>query len=113
MAISPIGINAYRAAMSQTTQGAQGVHQKVAEALGGSSGAGKTNFMDSLKKSVSDVNSEQIKRDQMVASFTTGENQNVHELMIQLQKAGLAMSMTSTVRNKVMDIYKELAKMPF
>jgi len=113
MAISPIGINAYRAAMGQVTQGqgAQGVQQKVAEALG--SGTSKTNFMDSLKKSVSEVNAEQIKKDQMVASFTTGENQNVHELMIQLQKAGLAMSMTSTVRNKVMDIYKELAKMPF
>ena len=69
--------------------------------------------MDSLKNSVADVNHEQIKKDQMVASFATGENQNVHELMIQLQKAGLAMSMTSSVRNKVLDMYRELVKMPF
>jgi flagellar hook-basal body complex protein FliE len=116
MAISPIGINAYRAAMGQSSlgnaSGAQGVQNKVAEAFG-TSGSHKTSFVDSLKSSLADVNAEQVKKDQMVASFTTGENQNVHELMIQLQKAGLAMSMTSTVRNKVMDMYKELVKMPF
>lgn len=111
MAITPIAINAYRAAMGQATQGAQGVQQKVADAFG--TGASKTNFLDSLKNSVAEVNAQEIKKDQMVASFATGENQNVHELMIQLQKAGLAMSMTSTVRNKVMDMYQQLVKMPF
>jgi len=111
MAINPVAINAYRAAMGQSTQGAAGVEKKVAEAFG--TGTQKTNFMDSLKNSVADVNAEQIKKDQMVASFATGENQNVHELMIQLQKAGLAMSMTSSVRNKVLDMYRELVKMPF
>ncbi len=111
MAINPIAINAYRAAMGQTTQGAQGVQQKVAEAFG--TGTSKTNFLDSLKSSVAEVNAEQLKKDQMVASFATGENQNVHELMIQLQKAGLTMSMTSTVRNKIMDMYKELTKISF
>lgn len=110
MAISPIAINAYRSAMNQTST-AQGVERKVSQALGG--GAPKTSFMDQLQHSVSDVNAEQVKKDQMVSSFASGENQNVHELMIQLQKAGVAMSMTSTVRNKVLDMYKELVKMPF
>ena len=114
MAINPIGINAYRAAMGQSPS-AVGVEKKIADAFGtgGAGGAQKTNFLDSLKNSVSEVNAQEIKKDQMVASFTTGENQNVHELMIQLQKAGLAMSMTSTVRNKVMDMYQQLIKMPF
>lgn len=111
MAINPIALNAYRSAMGQT-QGAGGVEKKISEAFG-PSGAHKTNFVDSLKSSLSEVNAQQVKKDQMVQSFTTGENQNVHELMIQLQKAGLAMNMTSAVRNKVMDMYKELTKMPF
>lgn len=117
MAISPIAINAYRSAMGQSQLGGLGGAQnKTAEAFGNMTGTGeatKTNFVDSLKSSLSDVNAEQIKKDQMVASFATGENQNVHELMIQLQKSGLAMSMTSTVRNKVLDMYRELVKMPF
>lgn len=111
MAINPIAINAYRSAMSMT-QGAQGVERKVAQSLN-TGGSGKANFLDQLKTSVTEVNAEQVKKDQMVASFASGENQNVHELMIQLQKAGLAMSMTSSVRNKVLDMYKELVKMPF
>ena len=111
MAINPIAINTYRTAMGQSP-GAQGVGKKIADAFGTGT-AHKTNFLDSLKNSVSEVNAQEIKKDQMVASFATGENQNVHELMIQLQKAGLAMNMTSTVRNKVMDMYQQLIKMPF
>lgn len=117
MAISPLAINAYRSAMGQSQLGGVGgVEKKTAEGFGNLAGTGtapKTNFMDSLKGSLAEVNGEQIKKDQMVASFATGENQNVHELMIQLQKSGLAMSMTSTVRNKVLDMYRELVKMPF
>jgi len=48
-----------------------------------------------------------------VESFAAGKDHNVHELMIQLQKAGLAMSMTSAVRNKILASYQELTKMQF
>ena len=110
MAVNPINsvaMNAYRNALGQ----AQGVENKVAESL--KTGKPKAGFMDALKKSVAEVNDEQIKKDNMVEAFASGEKQNVHELMIQLQKAGLAMSMTSTVRNKVLDTYKELVRMSF
>ncbi|GFK93747.1 Flagellar hook-basal body complex protein FliE [Fundidesulfovibrio magnetotacticus] len=110
MAISPIALNAYRSAMGQT-QGGMSIQKQVEGAVG--SGASQTGFVDTLKNSVAEVNAEQLKKDRMVASFATGENQNVHELMIQLQKAGVAMSMTSAVRGKVLDMYRELVKMPF
>lgn len=113
MAINPIAMNAYRTAMMQggLTQG-QAVDSMVSKSLD----AGKTKdtgFMGALKNSLSEVNAQQTKKDEMVQSFASGENQNVHELMIQLQKAGLAMSMTTSVRGKVLDMYKELVKMPF
>jgi flagellar hook-basal body complex protein FliE len=108
MAINPIAINAYRTALDQS----QAIEHKVTEKLHPQDKI-KSSFMDTLKKSMSEVNSQQIKRDNLVESFATGENQNVHELMIQLQKANLAMSMTSSVRNQVMNAYKELIKMPF
>ena len=65
------------------------------------------------EKALTDYKAQQTKKDEMVQSFASGENQNVHELMIQLQKAGLAMSMTTSVRGKVLDMYKELVKMSF
>lgn len=111
MAINPISsvaISAYRNALGQV----QGVENQVAESLG-KTDKPKGGFMDALKKSVAEVNAEQIKKDNMVEAFASGENQNIHELMIQLQKAGLAMSMTSAVRNKVLDTYKELVRMSF
>jgi len=110
MAISPVALNAYRSAMGQT-QGGVSVQQQVEKNLG--AGTQQTSFMDSLKNSVVEVNAEQLKKDRMVTAFATGENQNVHELMIQLQKAGVSMSMTSAVRGKVLDMYRELVKMPF
>lgn len=111
MAINAVAMNAYRAAMGQG-QLTGSVQKQVNQALG-TPQAGQSGFVDMLKNSVSHVNAQQMKKDQMVETFATGENQNVHELMIQLQKAGVAMSMTSAVRNKVLDMYRELVKMPF
>lgn len=114
MAINPIAMNAYRTAMTQggLTQQGQAVDSMVSKSLG--TGKPKeSGFMNALENSLSQVNAQQTKKDQMVESFASGENQNVHELMIQLQKAGLAMSMTTAVRGKVLDMYKELVKMPF
>ncbi|WP_291326740.1 flagellar hook-basal body complex protein FliE [Desulfovibrio sp. UCD-KL4C] len=70
-------------------------------------------FSNTLKTSLSAVNDLQTQKKSMIEDFASGKNQNVHELMISLQKAGLAMSMTSTVRNKVMTAYQEVLKMPF
>lgn len=65
-------------------------------------------FSETIKESLSQVNDMQLEGGEMVKAFASGENQNVHELMISLQKAGLAMKMTSAVRNKAMEAYKEL-----
>ncbi len=49
----------------------------------------------------------------MITSFASGETQNVHELMISMQKASVAMNLTSAVRNKVIEAYKEMSKLQF
>lgn len=70
-------------------------------------------FSETLNASLKEVNSMQSVKNQMIKSFASGENQNVHELMITLQKAGLAVNMTSAVRNKVLEAYKELSRIQF
>jgi flagellar hook-basal body complex protein FliE len=108
MAISPIALSAYRAAMTQ----AGAIDGKVASTLvkpaTAAPGFGQT-LTDSLKQ----VNDLQNTKASMVESFASGQSQNVHELMINLQKAGLAMQMTSAVRGKVLDAYRDLIKMQF
>jgi len=75
--------------------------------------APQSGFLDALKGNIEKVNDMQMEKNSLVTSFAAGKEQNVHELMISLQKAGLAMSMTSAVRNKIMASYSELTKMPF
>ncbi|MDR1946281.1 MAG: flagellar hook-basal body complex protein FliE [Desulfovibrio sp.] len=70
-------------------------------------------FADVLGASLEKVNAAQKERSDLITSFASGENQNVHELMISMQKASLAMNMTAAVRNKVMEAYKELSRLQF
>ena len=70
-------------------------------------------FTKTLTDSVKQTNEMQEEKEAMIEAFASGKNQNVHELMITLQKAGLAMKLTSTVRNKVMEAYKERSHMAF
>ncbi len=68
-------------------------------------------FSQTLTDSVKKVNDMQVQGESMVSEFATGKNTNVHELMIHLQKAGLAVNLTSAVRNKVMTAYQEMMRM--
>lgn len=70
-------------------------------------------FGNMLEDSLEHVNNMQEEKSRMITDFASGKEQNVHELMISLQKAGLAMSMTSAVRSKVMSAYQELMRMQF
>lgn len=100
----------------QAYQNALKAHQtatKGAGALGAKPAAKPEGFMDALKGSIEKVNDMQNQKSSLVESFAAGKDQNVHELMISLQKAGLAMSMTSAVRGKVLAAYQELTRMQF
>ncbi len=124
MAINPVAMNAYKAAM-QT--GPNAVSRQSAAASRKSAAkpeqaratfdigfSGKSeSFGNMINNSLKQVNDLQTKKKSMIEEFASGEKQNVHELMISLQKAGLAMKMTSTVRNKVMEAYKSLSHMQF
>lgn len=70
-------------------------------------------FSNTLTDSIKSVNELQGQKKAMIEEFASGKTQNVHELMISLQKASVAMTMTSTVRSKVMSAYQEVMKMPF
>jgi flagellar hook-basal body complex protein FliE len=70
-------------------------------------------FAETIEESLTTVNDMQAEKGRMIQDFASGKSQNVHELMISLQKAGLAMDMTSAVRNKVMQAYQELMRLQF
>ncbi|WP_027184489.1 flagellar hook-basal body complex protein FliE [Desulfovibrio inopinatus] len=108
MPISSTALNAYKAAMSQ----ARSIENKVDRSLA-TTPAPRESFSQTLQNSLTNVNDLQSNKANMIEAFASGEKQNVHELMISLQKASLAMEMTTAVRNKALEGYKELVKMQF
>jgi flagellar hook-basal body complex protein FliE len=130
MAIRNIAMNAYQSAqMTQVGGGARRAgslsseqsaflneltaqSQKASQAEQARLGQ-KASFANTVRESLTKVNDLQSEKSTMVEEFASGERQNVHELMISLQKAGVAMRMTSAVRNKVLEAYKELSRMQF
>ena len=66
---------------------------------------------DILTKSLKEVNSAQIKSINALNSLVTGKTENIHETMIQMQKASISFQMMMKVRNKLVDAYNEIIKM--
>lgn len=109
MVVKSVAINAYQSAMGVRQKS---VEEKVAQSLAKAPKPAQA-FSETLGNSLKGVNSMQSEKKKMIEEFASGKSQNVHELMITMQKAGLAMQMTGAVRNKIMASYQEVMKMPF
>lgn len=89
----------------RTQQGMQAPHlQKL-----GNSGA--DSFINQLKTAIKDVDQAQKASDVAAVDVATGHNKNIHEAMILMEKADIALRTMVTVRNKVLDAYKEIMNM--
>lgn len=109
MVVKSVAINAYQNAMGVRRKA---VDEKVAQSLAKAPKPVK-DFSETLTESVQGVNNMQAEKKKMIEEFASGKSQNVHELMISMQKAGLAMQMTGAVRSKIMSSYQEIMRMPF
>ncbi len=68
-------------------------------------------FFDALQNSMSEVNQSQLESDSAVKDLIAGKTKNLHETMLQLQKADLSLKTMMQVRNKILEAYKEIMKM--
>lgn len=69
-------------------------------------GAGK--FFSEL---VSKVNDLQSRSDAAIQGLASGENKNLHEVMISMEKASISFLFMSQVRNKAIEAYQEVMRM--
>jgi len=68
-------------------------------------------FFDALQNSMEDVNKNQLEADASIKDLIAGKTKNIHETMLQLQKADLSLKTMMQVRNKILEAYKEIMKM--
>jgi flagellar hook-basal body complex protein FliE len=69
-------------------------------------GAGK--FFGELVNKVNDMS---LQSDQAIQKLATGENRNLHETMIAVEKSSISFLFMSQVRNKALEAYQEVMRM--
>lgn len=96
MPITSIGTSNPGAVPGSATRGASGD--------GGDFGGALATLLESVESSSTDAN-------QAVAAMTDGSG-DVHTAMLALQKAEVSMQLTVQVRNKLVQAYQDLMRMP-
>jgi flagellar hook-basal body complex protein FliE len=77
----------------------------------GPAGSAAPGFVGTLKDAIAKVNEVQVEATQAVEKMATGENQNVHQTMIALQKADISFQLMMQLRNKIVTAYEEIQRM--
>ena len=70
-----------------------------------------TGFADWVGRELSNLNAELATAEQGVQQLAAGTASNLHDVMLQLEQARLAMQVMSQVRSKVLDAYQEVMRM--
>jgi len=78
----------------------------------GQGAEGGESFSDLLSGVVKGANMDQAKADEGVKKLVTGENIDIHQVMLQMEQARLSLMMVVDVRNKMVEAYQELSRMP-
>ena len=69
-------------------------------------------FLNHLKNMVKEVNTDQQRSDAMSKNLASGKSQNIHETMLAISHAELSLKMMVQVRNKALEAYQEVMRMP-
>lgn len=71
-----------------------------------------SNFIDTLKDAVNRVDDTQKASEGQIEAYIAGEQENLHEVMISMNQAKLHFQLMTETRNKMLETYQELMRMP-
>lgn len=74
--------------------------------------AAPADFAAVLRQAVERVEGMRRQADESVMKLLAGENEEVHQTVLAVQKAELAFELFLEVRNKVVQAYQEIMRMP-
>jgi len=69
-------------------------------------------FSKYLGEMIEKVNSSQMASDKAIQQLATGETKALHEVMIAMEKASVSFQFITQVRNKAVEAYQEIMRMP-
>lgn len=76
-------------------------------------GTGASSFEEALKNAVGGVQQMDASAKQQVTQLAQGDRQDIHNVMIAVEKADVAFQLMMQVRNKIVNAYQEVSKMQF
>lgn len=68
-------------------------------------------FVQWMEHGITDLNKTLLSAEQGVQQLAAGTAGNLHDVMLQLEQARLAMQVASQVRSRVMEAYQEVMRM--
>ena len=69
-----------------------------------------TQFENVFTDLINNVNEDQLNADSVTKDFVLGENVELHDVMIAAEKAKTSLELLMEIRNKAVDMYKELTR---
>lgn len=75
-------------------------------------GADGPSFGDTLEKAIDKVDGAQKEAEGQIEAFVAGEQENLHEVMISMNQAKLHFQLMTETRNRMLEGYQELMRMP-
>ncbi|KUO61111.1 flagellar hook-basal body protein [bacterium BRH_c32] len=69
-------------------------------------------FGNTLMNVINDVNKAQTDSAKAIEGFVSGEGIELHEVMLAGEKAKTSLDLLMEIRNKTLDMYKELTRIP-
>lgn len=68
-------------------------------------------FANLLNRAVNSVDQNIRASEQSVQDFAAGKTENVHDIMISMQRAQLSFQLMVEIRNKAIEAYQEISRM--
>lgn len=68
-------------------------------------------FLDYLNNAMGETNNLVLNSERISEDFAIGKTDNIHEVLVSMEKADIALQFTMQVRNKVLDAYNEIMRM--
>lgn len=75
-------------------------------------GGPASSFADALKGVLEQTNAAIREGDAAAAKLASGEAPSLHEVVLATEQANLALQFTMAIRNKILEAYQELMRMP-
>jgi flagellar hook-basal body complex protein FliE len=91
----------------------QSIQNNIHKGISGSESDTKgLSFGEFLNSAIQQVNGLQKESEKLNESLALGLTDNIQQVMIASEKASVAMQFTMQIRNKVLDAYQEIMRMP-